>query len=54
MDLALRILDGYRLRGQEMRVERARFQLKGAYDPTKKPKKKKGKEKEKLKKKIEK
>lgn len=54
VELALRILDGYRLRGQEIHVERARFQLKGAYDPTKKPKKKKGKEKEKLKKKIEK
>ncbi|KAG0434836.1 hypothetical protein HPB47_018840, partial [Ixodes persulcatus] len=33
VDLALRILDGYRLRGQEMRVERARFQLKGGLRP---------------------
>lgn len=54
VELALRILDGYRLRNCEIHVERAKFQLKGAYDPTKKPKKKKPKEKEKLKKKIEK
>lgn len=56
VELALRILDGYRLRDKEIRVERARFQLKGAYDPTKKPKKKKqaSKDKERLKKKIEK
>lgn len=53
VDLALSILDGYRLRNKEIHVERAKFQLKGAYDPTKKPKKKK-KDKEKLKKKIEK
>lgn len=56
VELALRILDGYRLRDKEIRVERARFQLKGAYDPTKKPKKKKqaSKDKERLKKKIDK
>lgn len=56
VELALRILDGYRLRDKEIRVERARFQLKGTYDPTKKPKKKKqaSKDKERLKKKIEK
>lgn len=56
VELALRILDGYRLRDKEIRVERARFQLKGAYDPSKKPKKKKqaSKDKERLKKKIEK
>lgn len=56
VELALRILDGCRLRDKEIRVERARFQLKGAYDPTKKPKKKKqaSKDKERLKKKIDK
>uniref|UniRef100_A0A1E1X4D1 17S U2 SnRNP complex component HTATSF1 n=1 Tax=Amblyomma aureolatum TaxID=187763 RepID=A0A1E1X4D1_9ACAR len=55
VELALRILDGYRLRDKEIRVERAQFQLKGSYDPTMKPKKKKqAKDKEKLKKKIDK
>uniref|UniRef100_G3MS45 17S U2 SnRNP complex component HTATSF1 n=1 Tax=Amblyomma maculatum TaxID=34609 RepID=G3MS45_AMBMU len=55
VELALRIIDGYRLRDKEIRVERAQFQLKGSYDPTMKPKKKKqAKDKEKLKKKIEK
>ncbi|XP_064489495.1 17S U2 SnRNP complex component HTATSF1-like isoform X2 [Ornithodoros turicata] len=53
VELALSILDGYRLKDKEIHVERAKFQLKGTYDPTKKPKKKK-KDKEKLKKKIEK
>lgn len=36
-----------------MKVERAKFTLKGEFDPTKKPKQKKRKEKEKLKKKQE-
>ncbi|KAK8775922.1 hypothetical protein V5799_030732, partial [Amblyomma americanum] len=54
VELALRILDGYRLRDKEIRVERAQFQLKGSYDPAMKPKKKKqSKDKERLKKKIE-
>ena len=50
VQLALQILDGYELRGKKIKVERARFQLKGEYDPSKKPKQKKRKEKEKLKK----
>lgn len=51
VDLALDLLDGYDLRGHRMRVERAKFTMKGdAYDPSLKPKKKKKKEKEKLKK----
>jgi len=48
--LALQILDGSDLRGHKVSVERAQFQLKGAYDPTKKPKSKKRKDKEKVKK----
>lgn len=54
VDLALSILDGYRIRDNVVRVEKAKFSLKGEYDPSKKPRKKKGKEKEKMKKKIEK
>lgn len=51
VDLALNLLDGYDLRGHRMRVERAKFTMKGdAYDPSLKPKKKRRKEKEKLKK----
>ncbi|GFV55024.1 HIV Tat-specific factor 1 [Trichonephila clavipes] len=51
--LALDILDGYMYKGKMLHVERAKFQLKGQYDPSKKPKKLKAKEKEKLKKKQE-
>lgn len=54
VDLALNILDGYLYKDKSIHVERAKFQMKGTYDPSKKPRKKKGKEKEKLKKKIEK
>lgn len=54
VDLALKILDGSRVRGHVIHVERATFQMKGAYDPSKKPRKKKPKEKEKLKRKLEK
>ncbi|XP_023241798.1 HIV Tat-specific factor 1 homolog [Centruroides sculpturatus] len=54
VDLALNILDGYIYKDKVIHVERAKFELKGAYDPSKKPRKKKGKEKEKMKKKIEK
>jgi HIV Tat-specific factor 1 len=53
VQLALQILDGSDLRGNTIKVERARFQLKGQYDPTKKPKQKKRKDKEKMKKKQE-
>uniref|UniRef100_A0A2L2YJE2 17S U2 SnRNP complex component HTATSF1 n=1 Tax=Parasteatoda tepidariorum TaxID=114398 RepID=A0A2L2YJE2_PARTP len=52
--LALDILDGYDFKGKKIHVERAQFELKGQYDPSKKPKKMKAKEKEKLKKKIDK
>ncbi|GFT72369.1 HIV Tat-specific factor 1 [Nephila pilipes] len=52
--LALDILDGYLYKGKKLHVERAKFQLKGQYDPSKKPKKMKAKEKEKMKKKQEK
>lgn len=52
--LALDILDGYIFKGQKIHVERAQFELKGQYDPSKKPRKRKAKDKEKIKKKIEK
>ncbi|WKX91207.1 hypothetical protein Q1695_009775 [Nippostrongylus brasiliensis] len=39
VDLALSILDGFPLRGKEVHVEKARFELKGEFDPTKKRKK---------------
>lgn len=53
VDLALNFLDGGRLRDSTVRVERAKFTLKGQYDPTKKPKKRKKRELEKMKKKQE-
>jgi len=49
VELALNILDGWNIRGKTLSVQRAKFQLKGEYDPSKKPKKKK-KDKEKQKK----
>lgn len=54
VDLALNILDGSTLKGCTIGVERAKFTLKGAYDPTKKPRKRKKKDIEKLRKKQEK
>ncbi|KAK6731707.1 hypothetical protein RB195_007896 [Necator americanus] len=39
VDLALSILDGFHLRGKEVHVEKARFEMKGEFDPTKKRKK---------------
>lgn len=51
VELALNLLDGYDYKGHKLRVERARFTMKGdAYDPSLKPKKKKKKDKEKMKK----
>lgn len=50
VDLAINLLDGYDLRGKKIKVERAKFQMKGEYDPKLKPKQKKKKEKLKLKK----
>jgi HIV Tat-specific factor 1 len=50
VDLAVKLLDGYDLRGHKLHVERAKFQMKGNFDPRLKPKKQKKKEKERLKK----
>lgn len=50
MDLALNILDGYEINGKRIKVEVAKFELKGAYNPNLKPKKKRRKDKEKIKK----
>lgn len=50
VELALKLLDGGDLKGNKVKVERAHFQLKGAYNPALKPKKKKKKELEKIKK----
>ncbi|XP_049840156.1 HIV Tat-specific factor 1 homolog [Schistocerca gregaria] len=50
VDLALQLLDGYELRGHRLSVERAQFQMKGAYDPSRKPKRRRKKDKEKIKK----
>ncbi|KAM7357225.1 RRM1_TatSF1_like and RRM2_TatSF1_like domain-containing protein barc [Cochliomyia hominivorax] len=47
VDLALKILDEYNLRGHKIRVQRAQFQMRGEYNPALKPKRKK-KDKEKL------
>jgi len=54
--LALNILDGYDYHDRIIKVERAKFSLKGTYDPSLKPKKKKSnkREKEKQKRKMEK
>ncbi|XP_031784805.1 HIV Tat-specific factor 1 homolog [Nasonia vitripennis] len=49
VDLALNILDGWQMRDKTLSVQRAKFQLKGAYDPSLKPKRKK-KDKDKQKK----
>lgn len=54
VELALDILDGYTLRGNSLTVEPAKFELKGAYDPSKKKKKLTNREKRKLKEKQEK
>lgn len=48
VDLALKILDGTKLKGKVIKVERAKFQMKGEYDPSLKPKSRKKKEKQKL------
>lgn len=54
IDLALNLLDGYNYKGHILKVERAKFQLKGEFDPKLKPKMKKKKDKLKLKKQQEK
>jgi len=50
LDLAMKLLDGYEHRGYKLYVERTKFQMKGNFDPSLKPKKQKKKEKERLKK----
>lgn len=50
VNLALDLLDGYNFKGKRIKVERAKFEMKGQYDPKLKPKMKKRKEKQKLKK----
>ncbi|XP_065332450.1 17S U2 SnRNP complex component HTATSF1 isoform X2 [Cloeon dipterum] len=50
VDLACKLLDGSDLRGHKVRVEPAKFQMKGSFNPGLKPKKRKKKDKEKLKK----
>lgn len=50
VELALQLIDGSDLRGNTLHVERAKFQMKGNYNPDLKPKKRKRKEKEKMKK----
>ncbi|KAJ8945347.1 hypothetical protein NQ318_009742 [Aromia moschata] len=54
VDLALKLLDGYDFKGHKIKVERAKFRMKGEYDPKLKPKMKKKKDKLKLKKQQEK
>lgn len=54
VDLAISLLDGSTVGDKVVHVERAKFKLKGQFDPSKKPKQLKKKEKEKLKKKIDK
>ncbi|XP_058121461.1 HIV Tat-specific factor 1 homolog [Anopheles ziemanni] len=49
VDLALKILDNYDVRGHKIKVQRAEFQMRGEYNPTLKPKMRK-KEKERIKK----
>jgi len=41
VDLALKILDGSQVRKRTLSVQRAKFQMKGEYDPALKPKRKK-------------
>lgn len=50
VDLAIKLLDGTDLRGKKLKVEKAKFQMRGDYDPKLKPKSKKKKEKQKLRK----
>lgn len=41
VELALKILDGWKIRGKTLSVQRAKFQMKGEYDPALKQKRKK-------------
>lgn len=47
VEMALKLLDGTELRGCKIHVERAKFQMRGQYNPSLKPKKKK-KDKERM------
>lgn len=49
VEMALKLLDGSDVRGHKVHVERAKFQMRGEYNPSLKPKKKK-QDKEKIKK----
>jgi HIV Tat-specific factor 1 len=49
VQLALQILDGTDIRGCKICVERAKFEMKGNFDPAKKKKKLSNKAKQKLK-----
>lgn len=53
VDLALQLLDECDFKGKTVRVERAKFTLKGEYDPNKRPKRKKN-DKKKMQKKLDK
>ena len=46
VDLAMKLLDGYDCRGYKLHLERAKFQMKGNFDPSLKPKKQEKKEKD--------
>ncbi|GJQ68277.1 hypothetical protein Trydic_g16873 [Trypoxylus dichotomus] len=50
VDLALKLLNDSMFKGKKLKIERAKFQMRGEYDPKLKPKTKKRKEKEKVKK----
>ncbi|KRT80810.1 RNA binding protein, partial [Oryctes borbonicus] len=50
VDLALKLLNDSMFKGKKIKIERAKFQMRGKYDPKLKPKMKKRKEKEKFKK----
>lgn len=52
--LAINLLDGTKIGDKQIHVERATFEMKGQFDPSKKPKQLKKKEKEKLRRKIDK
>lgn len=38
VELALNVLDGYDVRGKQIKVQRAQFEMKGDYNPALKPK----------------
>lgn len=50
VNLALQLLDGYDYKGKTIKVEKAKFSMKGEFDPKLKPKMKKRKDKQKMRK----